>query len=70
MLRSEMLTVDIQPGCHYFLSCKDNKLTTKSAVCLKALLPCKFCTLSGLINEQATPSLYMNHGGISRAYLG
>jgi hypothetical protein len=49
-----MLTVEIQPDYHYIGSCKDNALSTKHAVYLKAPLPCKFCTYPGLINEQVT----------------
>lgn len=49
-----MLTVDIQSDDHYFWSCKENKLGTKSAVFLKALLPGKFCILPCLTNEQVT----------------
>lgn len=52
-----MLIVDIKPDYHYFWSCKDNKLGTKSAIYLKALSSCKFCALPGLINEKVTLSL-------------
>lgn len=50
--------------------CKDNKLSTKSTVYLKVLLPHKFCSLPGLINEQVTLSLHVIQGDRSRACLG
>lgn len=68
--RSKMPTVGIQSDDHYFWSCKDNKLGTESTVYFKTLLPCKFCLLPRLINEQVTLSVYVIQGGRSRACLG